>query len=265
MKEERTIGERVVWTATVAVFCAVIFGWQFHKHFISKESSSARRERKAQENEIWIMEQELHSKKLEKHRQKMREHRESRQAEAVASEAVNDPSPEIATAIPEESETPAEAGVLLEEKVESPLNENAFREQMLASVSEEYRALWEQMEADSVDYRESLDETGREILDFYVSEAVKSAIESASEERREEDSLFLEALFNDPDMKALIEIGVIPLMRGREQVIADKEAAQARLEKAKTELEVFEREREGRIQQEEEVLRLIEEALFSEP
>ena len=131
-----------------------------------------------------VMEQELHSKKLEKHRQKMREHRESRQAEAVASEAVNDPSPEIATAIPKESETPAEAGILLEEKVESPLNENAFREQMLASVSEEYRALWEQMEADSVDYRESLDETGREILDFYVSEAVKSAIESASEERR---------------------------------------------------------------------------------
>ena len=106
------------------------------------------------------MEQELHSKKLEKHRQKMRERRESRQAEALA-----------------------EAGVLLEENVESPLNENAFREQMLASVSEEYRALGEQMEADAVDYRESLDETGREILDFYVSEAVKSTIESASEER----------------------------------------------------------------------------------
>ena len=213
------------------------------------------------------MEQELHSKKLEKHRQKMREHRESRQAEAVASEAVNDPSPEIATAIPEESETPAEAGVLLEEKVESPLNENTFREQMLASVSEEHRALWEQMEADSVDYRESLDETGREILDFYGSEAIKSAIESASEERErsEEDRLFMEVLFNDPDMKALIEIGVIPLMRGREQVIADKEAAQARLEKAKTELEAFEREREGRIQPEEEVLRLIEEDIFAEP
>ena len=136
---------------------------------------------------------------------------------------------------------------------------------MLDSVSEEYRALWEQMEEDAVDYRESLDETGREILDFYVSEAVQSAIESASEKRSEEERLFLEVLFNDPDMKALIKIGVIPLMHGREQVIADKEAAQARLEKAKTELEAFEWERESRIQPEEEVLRLIEEYLFSEP
>ena len=45
-------------------------------------------------------------------------------------------------------------------------------------------------------------------------------------------------------MKVLIEIGVIPLIHGREQVIAEKEAAQARLEKAKTELEAFERKRE---------------------
>lgn len=211
------------------------------------------------------MEQELHSKKLEKHRQKMREHRESRQYESTASESVIVSPPEIATAIPEESETLAEAGVLLEEKVESPLHENAFRERMMVSVSEGYRTLWEQMEEEAVDYCESLDETGRGILDFYVSEPVKSAIESGSEERSEEDRPFLEALFNDPDMKALIEIGVIPLIQGREQVIDEKEAAQARLEKTKTELEAFEWEREGRIQPEEEVLRLIEEAIFSEP
>ena len=110
----------------------------------------------------------------------------------------------------------------------------------------------------------SLDETDREILDFYVREAVKSAIGSASEEKSEEDRLFMEVLFNDPDMKALIEIEVIPLMRGREQVIADKESAQARLEKAKSEIETFERERESKIRPEEEVLRLIDEALFSE-
>ena len=67
---------------------------------------------------------------------------------------MNDPSPEIATTVPEEYETPVEAGVLLEEKVESLLNENAFRKQMLDSVLEEYRTLWEQMEADAVDYRE---------------------------------------------------------------------------------------------------------------
>ena len=54
-------------------------------------------------------------------------------------------------------------------------------------------------------------------------------------------------------------------MHGREQVIADKESAQAKLEKVKTELKAFDRERERRIQPEEEVLQLIEEALFSEP
>lgn len=144
MKKKKEVKHFWIVTITncIVMACyAALFAPIFNQVFI-KESQSDRKERKAQENEIWIMEQELHSKKLEKHRQKMREHRESRQAEAVASEAVNDLSPEIATAIPEESETPAEAGVLLEEKVESPLNENAFREQMLASVSEEYRALW---------------------------------------------------------------------------------------------------------------------------
>ena len=243
---------------------AALFALIFNQVFI-KESQSDRRERKAQENKIWIMEQELHSKKLEKHRQKMRERRESRQAEATASESVNVSPPKIAPALPEEVEPPTAEGIFLEERFELALNENAFREQMMALVSEEYRTLWEQVESDAIDYRKSLDETSREILDFYVSEAVKSTIESASEKRSEEDRLFLEALFNDPDMKAPIEIGVIPLMYGREQVIANKEAAQARLEKAKTELEAFERERESRIQPEEKVLRLIEEYLFSEP
>ena len=252
-------------TNCIVMACyAALFALIFNQVFI-KESQSDRRERKAQENEIWMMEQELHSKKLEKHRQKMRERREARQAEATASESVIVSPPEITPALPEEVDPPTAEGIFLEENVESPLNENDFREQMLDSVSEEYRALWEQMEANAVDYRESLDETGREILDFYVSEAIQSAIESASEEKSEEDRLFMEVLFNDPDMKALIEIGVIPLMRGREQVIADKEAAQVRLEKAKTELKAFDRERERRIQPEEEVLRLIEEAIFSEP
>ena len=60
----------------VMVCYAVLFALIFNQVFI-KESQSDRRERKAQENEIWIMEQELHSKKLEKHRQKMRERRKS--------------------------------------------------------------------------------------------------------------------------------------------------------------------------------------------
>lgn len=197
-------------TNCIVMACyAALFALIFNQVFI-KESQSDRRERKAQENEIWIMEQELHSKKLEKHRQKMRERRESRQAEATASESVNVFPPEITPALPEEVEPPIAEGIFLEERFELALNENAFREQMMALVSEE---------------------------------------------RSEEDRLFLEALFNDSDMKALIEIGVIPLMYGREQVIANKEAAQARLEKAKTELEAFERERENRIQPKEEVLR----------
>ena len=69
-------GNRTIINCAVMVCYALLFALIFNQAFI-KEYHSDRRERKDQENEVWIIQQELHSKKLEKHRQKMCERREA--------------------------------------------------------------------------------------------------------------------------------------------------------------------------------------------